>query len=172
MSDELEMREAELAHREAILITREADLDERTARYKRTEALKAADALNAVVRPLLSGYVKEMERLAVIAGQPLHSCIPGDGTIDILPPQALLQPIETCPKLPGVPYVLLVGGYMTERTKPRGPCVAHWTEDGYEEPCWDKWLGGEPYGHPLDSERVIGWYDIDLSMLAAPTPET
>jgi hypothetical protein len=67
------------------------------------------------------------------------------------------QSIETCPKNPEVPYVLLVGCDGV----PSGLCIAEWTEDQFVEPTWVLWLNGSYYGATLDPARVIGWFEVD-----------
>jgi hypothetical protein len=72
------------------------------------------------------------------------------------PPLALRasEPIETCPKLPGVPYVLLVAG---------APVVASYSEDGWVGgPAWELWLDTQSYGVGTPVERVQGWFPIAL----------
>lgn len=55
------------------------------------------------------------------------------------------NPIEHCPKLPGVPYLLKTAG---------GPAIAEW-QGGY----WSEWLGGGYYGTSISYE-VLGYIEI------------
>lgn len=161
-------RAAALDDREAALNARESDLDDAEARRRRHDALKAADTLNAICGPFLKRYMDEMQRLAALAGHPLHTCIPRSGTtMDISPPSnedgedarpilGPLQEIASCPRREGIPYVLLIDGQPGEGGI---PCVAEWS-GGFEPPGWSLWLGGGYYGAMLEGSRVTGWYDI------------
>jgi hypothetical protein len=69
------------------------------------------------------------------------------------PALGTLQPLDTCPKLPDVPYVLMVG-YV--------PVVASYVDDLWEVPGWNLWLGDFPYASAIPEDDIQGWFLIEI----------